>query len=74
MMSRAPPKDSGRFLRSLRLASWTYTAGYLAYVTIAGIIAWPTMTWAEWWADLALEAGWNAAFWPYYFPRLLGLW
>jgi hypothetical protein len=23
------------------------------------------MTWPEWWASLALEAGWNAAFWRY---------
>jgi hypothetical protein len=74
LMSRAPTMGSGTILRSLRLASWTYTAGYLAYVIIAGIIAWPTMTWAEWWVDLALEAGWNVAFWPYDFPRLLGLW
>jgi hypothetical protein len=36
---------------TLRLASWTYTARYLAYVVIAGIMAWPTMTWPEWWAD-----------------------
>jgi hypothetical protein len=72
-MSRAPSTGSGNLTR-LRHVSWTYTAGYLAYVVIAGIRAWPTMTWPEWWADLALEAGWNAAFWPYYFPRLLGLW
>ena len=51
---------------------WAYTAGYLVYVVIAGIRAGPRMTWPEWWADLALEAGWNAAFWPYYFPPLLG--
>jgi hypothetical protein len=74
MMSRAPTTGSDKTLAGLRLASWTYTAGYLAYVVIAGIRAWPTMTWPEWWADLALQAGWNAAFWPYYFPRLLGLW
>ena len=74
MMSRAPSTGLDKTLARVRLASWTYTAGYLAYVVIAGIRAWPTMTWPEWWADVALEAGWNAAFWPYYFPRLLGLW
>ena len=54
--------------------SWTYTAGYLAYVIVAGIKTWPTTTWSAWWSDLALQAAWDAAFWPYYFPRLLGLW
>jgi len=51
--------------------SWTYTAGYLAYLIVAGIKTWPTMTWSAWWSDLALQAAWDAAFWPYYFPRLL---
>jgi hypothetical protein len=74
MVSRAPSTGLDKTLARVRLASWACTAGYLAYVVIAGIRAWPTMTWPEWWADLALEAGWNAAFWPYYFPRLFGLW
>ena len=43
---------------TLRLASWTYTARYLAYVVIAGIMAWPTMTWPEWWADRPGAGGW----------------
>jgi hypothetical protein len=59
---------------TVRAIGWIYTAGYLAYVIVAGVKAWPIMTWPEWWSDLALQAGWNAAFWPYYFPRLLGLW
>jgi hypothetical protein len=57
----------------LRFISWIYTGGYLTYVTVAAIKAWP-MAWPEWWSDVATEAGWNAAFWPYYFPRLLGFW
>jgi hypothetical protein len=73
-MTHACNTSSAKNLTRLRLTSWVYTAGYLAYVIIAGIKAWPPMTWSEWWADLALEAGWNAAFWPYYFPRLLGWW
>ena len=73
-MPQALDTGSSKSLARLRLASWTYTAGYFAYVVIAGIRAWPTMTWPDWWADLALEAGWNAAFWPYYLPRLFGLW
>ena len=73
-MPQALNTGSSKNFTRLRLASWTYTAGYFAYVVIAGIRAWPTMTWPDWWADLALEAGWNAAFWPYYLPRVLGLW
>ena len=73
-MPQALDTGSSKSLARLRLASWTYTAGYFAYVIIAGIRAWPTMTWPDWWAVLALEAGWNAAFWPYYLPRLFGLW
>jgi hypothetical protein len=60
--------------RLLSALSWTYTAGYLAYLIVAGIKTWPTTTWSAWWSDLALQAAWDAAFWPYYFPRLLGLW
>jgi hypothetical protein len=60
-MSRAPSTGLDKNLKRLRLASWTYTAGYLAYVVLAGIRAWPAMTW-------------NGAFWPYYLPGLLGLW
>jgi hypothetical protein len=74
MMSWAPTTGSSKNLARLRLASWTYTGGYLAYAVTAGIQLWPTTTWSGWWADLVLEAGWNAAFWPYYFPRLLGWW
>ena len=29
--------------------SWTYTAGYLAYLIVAGIKTWPTTTWSAWW-------------------------
>ena len=60
--------------RLVSALSWTYTAGYLAYLIVAGIKTWPAMTWSAWWSDLALQAAWDAAFWPYYFPRLLGLW
>jgi hypothetical protein len=56
----------------VRLFSWIYMAGYLAYVAIAGLQTWPKMTWAEWWSELTLQAGWYGAFWPYYFPSLLG--
>jgi hypothetical protein len=63
------------FQRLLSALSWTYTAGfYVAYVIVAGIKTWPTTTWSAWWSDLALQAAWDAAFWPYYFPRLLGFW
>jgi hypothetical protein len=31
------------------------------------------MTWHQWWADLALEAGWNAALWPLLFPTPTGV-
>src|SRR6476469_2955100 len=57
--------------RLLSALSWTYMAGYLAYVIVAGIKTWPTMTWSAWWSDLALQAAWDAAFWPYYFPGSL---
>ena len=60
--------------RLLSALNWTYTAGYFAYVIVAGIKTWPTVTWSAWWSDLALQAAWDAAFWPYYFPRLLGFW
>ena len=73
-MPRTLNTGSSKNSERLRLASWTYTAGYLAYVVVAGVKAWPTMTSPEWWANLALEAGWNTAFWRRYFPRLLGLW
>ena len=63
-MARAGPQaattemmDSKRLLSAL---SWTYTAGYLAYVFVAGIKTWPTMTWSAWWSDLALQAAWDA--------------
>jgi len=45
MMPQALDTGSSKGLARLRLASWTYTAGYFAYVIIAGIRAWPTMTW-----------------------------
>jgi hypothetical protein len=60
--------------RLLFAISWAYTAGYLAYVLVAGHKTWPIMAWPEWLSDFAVQAGWNAAFWPYYFPRLLGYW
>ena len=44
-MLRTPSPGSDKNLARLRLASWTYTAGYLAYVVLAGIRAWPAMTW-----------------------------
>jgi hypothetical protein len=60
-------------LAKLQIASWVYTLGYSTYVVCAGVKTW-AMPWSAWWSHLAMEAGWNAALWPYYFPRLMGLW
>jgi hypothetical protein len=57
--------------RLLRSATWIYFGGYVVYVFIAGVKAWPRMTWPEWLTDIALQAGWYGALWPYYFPSLL---
>ena len=48
--------------RLLSALSWTYTAGYFAYVIVVGIKTWRTVTWSAWWSDLALQAAWDAAF------------
>jgi hypothetical protein len=61
-----------RYKWLLSTLGWTYTVGYLAYVIVAGIKTWALMTWSEWWSDLAVQAAWPAAFWPYYLPKLLG--
>jgi hypothetical protein len=44
-MPRTLNTGSSNKLARLRLASWTYTAGYFAYVVVAGIKVCPTMTW-----------------------------
>ena len=58
----------------LRFVYWIYVAGYLAFVVIAGLRAWPGTTWGAWWTELMLQAGWYGALWPYYLPNLLGVW
>ena len=59
------------FARVLRSSIWLYWAGYLAYVVIAGAKTWPRANWSEWLLDLAVQASWYAALWPYYLPNLL---
>jgi hypothetical protein len=63
-MPRTLNTDSSKTLARLRVTSWTYTAGYFAYVVVAGIKMWPTTIWPQWWADLAVEAGGMARFGP----------
>jgi hypothetical protein len=57
--------------RLLRIVTCIYLGGYFAYMAAAAFQAWPKTTWPEWWMDLALQAGWYGALWPYYLPRLL---
>jgi hypothetical protein len=57
----------------MRALSIVYMAGYIAYVAVAAVMAWPKMGWADWLSDLLVQSGWYGAFWPYYFPSLLGL-
>jgi hypothetical protein len=55
-----------------RFVSIIYMLGYVAYVATAGAMAWSKMNWPDWLSDFLVQSGWYGAFWPYYFPSLLG--